>query len=97
MFRPLKGHLQALVIEIQAYEYLHLDLYYEGLKMTRQWSKHVAPILQSFYECYLRLLCLTGVSFILICVSCSLILKMKLVLPSLPRSSYVPSSLWFIL
>ena len=31
------------------------------------------------------------------CVSCSLILKMKLVPPSLPRSSYVPSSFWFIL
>ena len=30
------------------------------------------------------------------CVSCSLILKMKLVPPSLPRSSYVPSSFWFI-
>jgi hypothetical protein len=30
-------------------------------------------------------------------VSCSLILKMKLVPPSLPRSSYVPSSFWFIL
>ena len=30
-------------------------------------------------------------------VSCSLILKMKLVSPSLPRSSYVPSSFWFIL
>ena len=30
-------------------------------------------------------------------VSCSLILKMKLVPPSLPRSSYVPLSLWFIL
>ena len=27
----------------------------------------------------------------------SLILKMKLVPPSLPRSTYVPSSLWFIL
>jgi hypothetical protein len=27
-------------------------------------------------------------------VSCSLILKMKLVPPSLPRSSYVPSSFW---
>ena len=30
-------------------------------------------------------------------VSCSLILKMKLVPPSLPRSSYVPSSIWLIL
>jgi len=30
-------------------------------------------------------------------VSCSLILKMMLVPPSLPRSSYVPSSFWFIL
>ena len=30
-------------------------------------------------------------------VSCSLILKMKLVPPSLPRSSYVPFSFWFIL
>jgi hypothetical protein len=30
-------------------------------------------------------------------VSCSLILKMKLVTPSLPRSSYVPSSCWSIL
>jgi len=30
-------------------------------------------------------------------VSCSLILKMKLVPPSLPRSSYVSSSFWFIL
>ena len=30
-------------------------------------------------------------------VSCSLILKMKLVPPSLPRSSYVPSPFWFIL
>ena len=30
-------------------------------------------------------------------VSRSLILKMKLVPPSLPRSSYVPSSFWFIL
>jgi hypothetical protein len=30
-------------------------------------------------------------------VSCSLILKMKLVPPSLPRSSYVPPSFWFIL
>ena len=30
-------------------------------------------------------------------VSCSLILQMKLVPPSLPRLSYVPSSLWFIL
>ena len=30
-------------------------------------------------------------------VSCSLILKMQLVPPSLPRSSYVPSSFWFIL
>ena len=30
-------------------------------------------------------------------LSCSLILKMKLVPPSLPRSSYVPSSFWFIL
>jgi len=30
-------------------------------------------------------------------VSCSLILKMKLVPPSLPRSSYVPSYFWFIL
>ena len=30
-------------------------------------------------------------------VSCSLILKMKLVLPSIPRSSYVPSSFWFLL
>ena len=30
-------------------------------------------------------------------VSCSLILKMKLVPPSLPRSSYVSSSSWFIL
>jgi len=30
-------------------------------------------------------------------VSCSLILKMKLVPPSLPRTSYVPSSFWFIL
>jgi len=29
--------------------------------------------------------------------SCSLILKMKLVPPSLPRSPYVPSSFWFIL
>ena len=29
-------------------------------------------------------------------VSCSLILKMKLVPPFLPRSSYVPSSFWFI-
>ena len=29
-------------------------------------------------------------------VSCSLILKMKLVPPSLPRSSYVPSSFWLI-
>jgi hypothetical protein len=31
------------------------------------------------------------------CVSCSLILKMKLVPPSLPRSSHVSSSFWFIL
>jgi len=31
------------------------------------------------------------------CVSCSLILKMKLVPPSLTWSSYVPSSFWFIL
>jgi len=31
------------------------------------------------------------------CVSCSLILKMKLVPPSLLRSSYVPSSFWSIL
>jgi len=30
-------------------------------------------------------------------VSCSLILEMKLVPPSLPRSSYVPSSFWFML
>ena len=30
-------------------------------------------------------------------VSCSLILKMKLVPPSFPRSSYVSSSFWFIL
>ena len=30
-------------------------------------------------------------------VSCSLILKMKLVPPSLPRSSHVPSSFWLIL
>ena len=30
-------------------------------------------------------------------VSCSLIVKMKLVPPSLPRSSYVPLSFWFIL
>ena len=30
-------------------------------------------------------------------VSCSLVLKMKLVPPSLPRSSYVSSSFWFIL
>jgi hypothetical protein len=30
-------------------------------------------------------------------VSCSLILKMKSVPPSLPRSSYVPSSFWSIL
>ena len=30
-------------------------------------------------------------------VSCSLILKMKLVPPSFPRSSYVPPSFWFIL
>jgi len=30
-------------------------------------------------------------------VTCSLILKMKLVPPSLPRSSYVSSSFWFIL
>ena len=30
-------------------------------------------------------------------LSCSLILKMKLVPPSLPRSSYVSSSFWFIL
>ena len=30
-------------------------------------------------------------------VSCSLILTIKLVPPSLPRSSYVPSSFWFIL
>ena len=30
-------------------------------------------------------------------LSCSLILKMKLVTPSLPRSSYVSSSFWFIL
>jgi len=30
-------------------------------------------------------------------VSCSLILKMNLVPPSLPRSFYVPSSFWFIL
>jgi hypothetical protein len=30
-------------------------------------------------------------------VSCSLILQMKLVPPSLPRSSYVSSSFWFIL
>jgi len=30
-------------------------------------------------------------------VSCSLILKIKLIPPSLPRSSYVPSSFWFIL
>ena len=29
-------------------------------------------------------------------LSCSLILKMKLVPPSLPRSSYVSSSFWFI-
>jgi hypothetical protein len=29
--------------------------------------------------------------------SCSLILKMKLVPPSLAWSSYVPSSFWFIL
>jgi hypothetical protein len=31
------------------------------------------------------------------CVSCFLILKMKLLPPSLPRSSYVPLSFWFIL
>jgi len=31
------------------------------------------------------------------CFSCSLILKMKLVPPSLPWSSYVFSSCWFIL
>ena len=30
-------------------------------------------------------------------LACSLILKMKLVPPSLPRSSYVSSSVWFIL
>jgi hypothetical protein len=30
-------------------------------------------------------------------VSCFMILKMKLVSPSLPRSSYVPSSFWFIM
>ena len=30
-------------------------------------------------------------------LSCSLILKMKLVPPFLPRSSYVSSSFWFIL
>ena len=30
-------------------------------------------------------------------LSCSLILKMKLVPPSLPQSSYVSSSFWFIL
>ena len=30
-------------------------------------------------------------------VSCSLILKMNLVPPSLPRSTYIPSSFWFIL
>jgi hypothetical protein len=30
-------------------------------------------------------------------VSCSLFLEMKSVPPSLPRSAYVPSSLWFIL
>ena len=40
---------------------VRLDLYYEGVKMTRQWSKHVAPILEFFHEYYLRLLCLTGV------------------------------------
>ena len=34
---------------------------------------------------------------VLVHVSCSLILKMKLVPPSLPRSSYVSSSFWFIL
>ena len=31
------------------------------------------------------------------CVFCSLILKMKSVLPFLPRSSYVPSCFWLIL
>ena len=30
-------------------------------------------------------------------LACSLVLKMKLVPPSLPRSSYVSSSFWFIL
>ena len=30
-------------------------------------------------------------------LACSLILKMKLVPPSLPRSSYVPLSFWFIM
>ena len=30
-------------------------------------------------------------------LSCSLILKMKVVPPSLPRSSYVSSPFWFIL
>ena len=30
-------------------------------------------------------------------LACSLILKMQLVPPSLPRSSYVSSSFWFIL
>jgi len=30
-------------------------------------------------------------------LACSLILKMKLVCKSLPRSSYVSSSVWFIL
>ena len=29
-------------------------------------------------------------------LACSLILKMKLVPPSLPRSSYVSSSVWFV-
>ena len=48
MFRQLTDHLQTLIIQIQTYKCINiysLDLYYEGLKMTRLWSKHVAPIL----------------------------------------------------
>ena len=58
-----------------------------------------------WYKCHnfinmrvsVRCLGLSSCSWRVRCVSCSLILKMKLVPPSLPRSSYVPSSFWFIL
>ena len=60
----------------------------------------VLRMCRAIYSLFLTSDCLmisSSCSWRVRCVSCSLILKMKLVPPSLPRSSYLPSSFCFIL